>query len=196
MKTFYQLLVSALVVSTTNNFVWFAIVFWAYLGTRSVISTAFVGGIYLVATALSGFWFGSLVDHHKKKLVMLGSNIATLILFTLGFLIYTITPQEAFTSVTSPILWAFIFLLMCGVVAGNIFGVAIPTLITVLVPENKRDKANGLFGTIMGISFAITSFASGIVLAYGGMFWVLIIAIMLTLLATIYLGFVSVPEKK
>ena len=50
-----------------NFTVWFAITFWVYLETRSVFATGMVAGIFLVATALSGIWFGSLVDHHRKK---------------------------------------------------------------------------------------------------------------------------------
>lgn len=196
MKSFYNLLGVGLIAATTNNFVWFALTFWVYLETKSVVSTGMVGGIYLVATALSGFWFGSIVDHHKKKNAMLFSSVASLILFIIGFLVYSINPPSAFTSVTNPILWVFALTLLCGVIAGNIYNIAIPTLVTVLVPEDRHDKANGLFGTVTGIAFALTSFASGIILAYGGMFWVLATAIAFTILAIIYLSFVSLPEKK
>ncbi len=196
MNTFYKLLGSGLIVATTNNFVWFALTFWIYLTTRSVVATAYIAGIYLVATSLSGFWFGSLVDHNKKKNVMLGSSIATLIFFTLSFILYSSTPASAFASVTNVTLWMFVLLLMCGVVAGNIFTIAIPTLVTVLVPEDKRDKANGMFGAVMGIGFAITSVASGLVLGFLGMFWVLVIAVVCTILAIVYLSLISIPEKK
>jgi len=195
-KTFYKLLGYALISSTTNNFVWFALTWFAYLQTKSVISTGIVGGVYLVATAFSGFWFGSLVDHHKKKNVMLGSSIVTFILFLLGFFLLNTTPKEAFTSVTSPSLWIFIIVLLGGAVAGNIIGIAIPTLVTHLVPEDRHDKANGLFGTIMGVSFAITSVASGLALAFGGMNFVLLAACIMTLLVIFYLLLLSIPEKQ
>lgn len=78
MRTFYKLLAYTLVGATTNNFVWFALTFFAYLQTHSVISTAFVGGFYLIATAASGFWFGALIDHYKKKYVMVSSSLASL----------------------------------------------------------------------------------------------------------------------
>ncbi|MBP9716450.1 MAG: MFS transporter [Candidatus Levybacteria bacterium] len=195
MKTFYKLLVVALIVTATNNFVWFALTFFAYLETKSVISTGFVGGIYLVATAISAFWFGSLVDHYKKKLVMLLSSFATLILFSIGFLISSLTPENLFTNVGSPILWIFALTLMAGVVSGNIYGIAIPTLVTVLVPEKIRDKANGLFGTVMGISFAITSVGSGFTLAFGGMTAVMAIAVILTITAIGLLMLIKIPEK-
>lgn len=195
MKTFHRLLIYALIATTTNNFIWFAITFWAYLTTKSVVSTGVVGGIYLTATALSGFWLGSLVDRNKKKNVMLGSSITTFILFTLALIFYYLSPQEAFTSVGSPNFWIFILLLLSGVIAGNILTIAIPTLVTVLVPQKIHDKANGLFGTVTGISFAITSAASGITLAQGGMLTVLIVAIIFTILAITYLLLITIPEK-
>src|SRR5687768_1783499 len=111
MQSFYRLLVTALIVSTTNNFVWFAITYWVYLETRSVVSTGLVGGIFLLATTMGGFWFGSLVDRFKKKNVMLGSSLATLTLFSLGLFIYLLTPEIAFSTVLSPILWLFVGIL-------------------------------------------------------------------------------------
>lgn len=196
MKIFYKLLGYAFIAGTTNNFIWFALTFWIYLETKSVISTAFVGGIYLVATASLGLWFGSLVDNYRKKSVMLGSSVTSLTLFSMALLIYNFTPKDAFTTISSPILWAFAFILMAGVVVGNIIAIAIPTLVTHLVEAENRDKANGMFGTVFGISFAATSLASGLILGFFGMFWVLIVAILFSLFAILYLSFIKIGEKK
>lgn len=196
MKLFYQLLLNGLLVAIKNNFVWFALTYWVYLTTHSVISTSLVGGMYLVAAAVSSFWFGSIVDHHRKKRVMLGSSVATLVLFSLGLLILTTTSPTAFVSISSPLLWIFAVLLLGGVIVGNLYSIAIPTLVTVLVPEDKRDKANGMVGTVMGIAFAITSVASGLVLGFGSMVWVLGIAIGLTVGVIIHLAFIPLVEKK
>lgn len=196
MKTFYKLLGSSLIVGVTNNFVWFALTYFVYLQTRSVISTGVVGGIYLVTTALSGFWLGSIVDHNRKKSVMIGSSFVTLTLFILGFIVLNLSNGNSFTNIGSPILWIFVLILLCGVTAGNVYNIAIPTLVTLLIPEKDRDKANGMFGTVMGISFALTSVASGFILAFGGMFWVLGVAIFLTSIALIYLLILDIAEKK
>ncbi len=196
MRIFYQLLGNALMVATKNNFVWFAMTYWAYLETRSVVSTSIVGGLFLVAMAISGFWFGSLVDHHKKKSVMLWSNVVTLVLFMMGFVLYANTPEAAFGSVSSPMFWVFVLILMMGVMAGSIINIAVPTLVSVLVPEKMRDRANGMFGTVMGISFAITSAASGLVLGRGGMYWVLVIAVIFTVISIIHLMTVPIMEKE
>jgi len=67
MKTFFSLLANTLLVSLINFTVWFAITFYVFLQTRSVFAAAMISGIYLVATALTGIWFGSLIDHHSKN---------------------------------------------------------------------------------------------------------------------------------
>ncbi|MBI5840868.1 MAG: hypothetical protein HZB19_12270 [Chloroflexi bacterium] len=40
MKTFYATLANSLAAFLTNNFVWFAVTFWVFLETRSVIATS------------------------------------------------------------------------------------------------------------------------------------------------------------
>lgn len=196
MKKFYWLLANSLIAGVTTNFVWFAVTFWLYLETKSVLATSYLAGLYLVATALSSIWFGSIVDHHKKKQAMMLSSILTLIFFIAGLIFYFITPQSAFTHVDSIPLWTLILLLMTGVVFGNIRNIALPTTVTILVPEDKRDRANGLSGSMMGISFSITSFASGLVLGYGSMGLALIIAVGCTALALLHLLTISIPEKE
>ena len=84
---------------------------------------------------------------------------------------------------------------MCGVIAGNIYQIALPTLVPILVEKDKRDKANGMFGTVMGVSFAITSIASGFVLAYGGILTVVTIALLLTAVSIIALSLITIKEK-
>ena len=69
-RAFVHLLVNTLLVSVINFTVWFAVTFWVFLETKSVLATGMVAGIFLVTTALSGIWFGSLVDHHRKRTVM------------------------------------------------------------------------------------------------------------------------------
>ena len=181
---------------TTNNFVFFAVTFWGYLTTRSVITTSFLGGIYLVLMAVSGFWFGSIVDHHKKKHALLGSSIGTLVLFTAGLALFRTAPEGAFASAASVRLWIFMGILTAGTMAGTIYNIAIPTLVAHIVPEDRRDRANGLFGTTVGVAFALTSVASGIALAFGGMTFVLATAAAATVIALVLLALVPIPERE
>jgi DHA3 family multidrug efflux protein-like MFS transporter len=195
MKIFYHVLVNTLVSSLTNFTVWFAIVFFVYLQTRSVFATAIISGIYLVITAVSGFWLGSLVDHHKKKPVMLSSSVVSLVIYIVGFFIYITVGPDAFKDPGSLTLWVFVPFLLLGVIAGNIRNIALSTLVTVLVPEDQRDKANGMVGTASGISFLITSVISGFLVGLAGMYYVLILAIVLTVSTIVHMMMLSIPEK-
>lgn len=196
MKNFYQLLINHFASVITTNLMWFALSLWVYVQTNSVLATSIMYGIYMVAIALTGMWFGSLVDHHKKKTMMIISNVITLATFVGGFLLYLFLPQEVFTSYKSFYLWLLVFLVFAGVIVSNIRSIALPTLTTFLVPEEHRDKANGLSGTVNGLSFLIASVISGFLLATSGMFWIMIISISLLSVAIIHLFFLPISENK
>jgi MFS transporter, DHA3 family, multidrug efflux protein len=194
-RAFVHLLVNTLLVSVINFTVWFAVTFWVFLETKSVLATGMVAGIFLVTTALSGIWFGSLVDHHRKKTTMQVSALVSLGFYTLAFTLYQLTPQQTFTSPASVLLWVFIVLSMFGVVVGNIRSIALMTLVTLLIPEDRRDRANGLVGTTLGVSFLVTSVISGLLVAAGGMFYVLLLGMAVLGLSVVHLAYVRVEER-
>jgi DHA3 family multidrug efflux protein-like MFS transporter len=195
-RTFYAVLVNSLTASLTNTIVWFAVTFWAYLETRSVFATSVMAGIYLTTVALSGFALGSLVDRYRKKKAMMISSICSLVLYLLAFLVYVSTPAGEFKDPSSIALWVFIILNLLGAIAGNIRGISLSTLVTILVPEEKRDRANGMVGTTNGISFLVASIFSGLIIGFLGVFWMLVFAIGLTVLAIIHLLTITIPEKE
>lgn len=125
---------------------------------------------------------------------MLGSSLVSVVIYALALLLLLATPEAGRSGVASPNLWAFIGLVMLGVIAGNIRAIALPTLVTVLVPEDRRDKANGLVGMVTGIGFLTTSVISGFLVARGGMTGTLVFAIGLTALAFGHLLFVRIEE--
>ncbi len=196
MKTFYQILGNTLISGITTFFIWSSVVYWAYLETGSVLATSILSGIYLVLVAVSGFWFGSIVDHNTKRASMFISSIGTLVLFSLALVVYTLAPENAFESIKSVHLWSVAVILLLGVIAGNIRNIALPTIVTLLVPESDRARANGMTGTVMGASFMVSSAAAGFGLGFFGMKWVLVSGIVLTLVSIIHLLFVRIPEEK
>lgn len=196
MKIFYHILSNTLLISVTNFFVWFALIFWMYLETQSVLVTSISGGVFMVAMSLSSFWFGSIVDHHKKKWVMLISTSGTLLFFAGAFLFYLLVPPDKLFILTEPFLWILATLILCGVLLSNLRGIALPTTVTILVPEKDRARANGMVGMVMGLSSMGAGFTSGFVLAYAGMFWVLLAGVVLTVLALIHLSWIKIPEPE
>ncbi len=195
MKTFYAVLVNSLVASVTNNLVWFAVTFWVYLETQSVIATAVMAGVYTATTAITGFFLGSLVDRYPKRAVMLVSSFASLGLYAAAAAIYVATSPAEFKQAASPVLWAFVVLALFGAMAGNLRSIALSTLVTLLVPEPQRDKANGLVGTANGVGFLLASVFSGLIIGFLGVLPLLVIALGLTVVALLHLWTITLPAR-
>jgi DHA3 family multidrug efflux protein-like MFS transporter len=196
MRPFHQILCNNLLATITNFTVWFGITFWVFLETGSVFATGMIAGLYLVLTAGLGFWLGSIVDHHRKKVAMLGSSGASFTFFALALTLLHLAPDAAFRDPYDLTLWAFAALVMFGVIAGNLRSIALPTLVTILVPEDERDKANGLVGMVTGVGFLMTSVISGFLVAHGGMTTVLTLALVATAVAIVHLGVLHIAEDR
>lgn len=70
MTVFRRLLLNTLVSGVTSSFLWFALTFWVYLETRSVVATGVIGGAFSILSALLGLFAvrTPLVDcdaHHR-----------------------------------------------------------------------------------------------------------------------------------
>ncbi len=191
---FLHILGNNLVANITNFTVWFALTFWVFLETRSVFATGMIAGVYLVFTAGFAIWFGSLVDHHGKKAIMMISSLASLVLYAAALVLLVLTPKGTMSKVAELGLWLFIVPVMLGVIAGNIRNIALPTLVTALIPAEGRDKANGLVGMVTGIGFLVTSAISGFLVAQGGMLLTLAVALALTLTTMVHLAAIRLDE--
>lgn len=194
-KLFYAILINSMTASTLNTVVWFAVTFWVYLQARSVIANSLLAGIFIVIVALSGFFLGSLVDRYRKKTAMQLSSIGSLICYVLALALYLATPSAEFAEVSSPRLWLFVVLILAGAIAGNLRGIALSTLITMLVAEDQRDRANGLVRSVNGAAFIVASMLSGFAIAFLGMAGMLIVAIVLTGAVLIHLQTLAFPEE-
>jgi len=195
MKKFLQILVNTLIANVTTSFLWFALTFWAYLETNSVLATAIVGGVYMLLVSISSLFFGTLVDQHRKKNIMLFSGAFTFVTYAIAGIIFFISPYEQIANLMSPTFWAFAGIILAGSVVENMRNIALSTTVTILVPKEKHANANGLVGTVAGIGFLVTSVFSGLAIGFLGMGWTLAIAITFTLIALIHLYFfVDIPE--
>lgn len=194
MRSFHQVLVNTLVANVTTSYLWFALTFWAYLETRSVMATAIIGGSYMLLVALLGVVFGAIVDHMKKKAVMVLSSVITLSTYLLAGALYLAFDESVLIDWGGPWFWIFAAVILVGGVVENLRNIALSTTVTLLVPADRRDRANGLVGTVQGIAFLVTSVFSGLSVGLLGMGWTVAIATVATALALLHLLFVSIPE--
>ncbi|WP_327150936.1 MFS transporter [Nocardia sp. NBC_01329] len=194
-RTFAQLLVNVLLVSFINYTVWFGITFFVYLQTRSVFATGMIAGIFLIAMAGTGVWFGSIVDHHRKKSVMQVSALVSLGIYAVALVYYVITPAEVWRDPANVGLWLFVVLAMTGVIAGSLRTIALPTVVTAMFDERVRDRANGLVGTTTGVSHLITSVASALLVGWNGMLGILILAVAVLTVALTHLRGLTLPDS-
>lgn len=195
MKHFYQVLLNTLIANVTTSFLWFALTFWVYLETESVLATGIIGGMYMLLVAVFSIIFGTIVDHNKKKNVMVFSSIFTLVCFAVAGLMYLSFPKAALVDWNGIIFWLFAGIILIGGVIENMRNIALSTVVTLLVPKEGRDKANGMVGTVQGVAFMVTSVFSGLSIGLLGMGWTLAIAIFFTAIAALHLFFVQIPEK-
>lgn len=126
---------------------------------------------------------------------MLLSSAISLVAFILAGLVFAAAPASGLRDLGHPAFWALIVLVLVGAIAGNLRAVALSTTVTLLVPEDGRDRANGLVGTANGVAFAVTSVFSGLAIGLLGMDWCLAIAIVLTALATAHLLTIRMDEE-
>ncbi|RIK13177.1 MAG: MFS transporter [Acidobacteria bacterium] len=195
-RTFGHLLVNTAVAGLTTSFLWFALTFWAYLETRSVLATGVIGGAYMLFISVSSILFGSFVDHHRKIVVMRVSTVTTLVLFVAAGLFYRSVPGADLTDLRQPWFWVLATLVLLGAIVEHMRSIALSTCVTILVPDHARDRANGLVGTTQGITFMATSVLSGLSIGFLGMGWTLALATGLVAAGLVHLLLVRMPQEQ
>lgn len=187
-RVFDYILLNSLVANITNFFVWFALTFWVFLETKSILATSLIAGTFAILNAVTGLFFGAIVDHNKKKIVMMLSSAASLLLYAVGYVIFIFAPLGAFTNPGSLYLWALIITLMFGSIIGNIRAISLTTLVSIMFTDEERPKVNGLVGTVQGITFMSTSILSGLSIAYLGMQYSIFAAVLVTMVVVAHLA--------
>ncbi|KAA9108515.1 MFS transporter [Microbacterium rhizomatis] len=195
MRMFAQVLINTMVANVTTSFLWFALTFWAYLETQSVLATGIIGGAYMLFVAVFSIFFGTIVDRHRKHQVMVLSSIVTLVSFVIAGILYLLFPESTLVDLGQPWFWLFGGIILFGSVVENMRNIALSTTVTLLVPVERHANANGLVGTVQGLAFIVTSVFSGLAIGLAGMGWTLVIAIGFTLLALAHLFVIRIPEE-
>jgi DHA3 family multidrug efflux protein-like MFS transporter len=196
MRTFLQVLVNTAIANVTTSFLWFALTFWVYLETRSVLATGIIGGAYMLLVAVFSILFGTIVDRHRKHHVMVFASVVTLASFAVAGALYLVFDEATLLDLGGPWFWLFSGIILFGSVVENMRNIALSTTVTLLVPEERHANANGLVGTVQGLAFIVTSVFSGLAIGLLGMGGTLIIALVLTALALTHLLFLRIPEAK
>lgn len=195
-RAFHHLVANSLLSNVAGTFLWFALTFWVYLETKSVVATGVIGGSFGLASAVLGPWFGTYVDHHRKHAAMMLATTVSTACFAVAALVYAFVDTGPLLDLGLPWFWLLAMATLAGSVAGMGRSVALSTCVTLLVPAARRDKANGLVGTITGVSFAITSVFSGLAIGLAGMGWSLIITLVVTTAALAHLSWIRFDEPE
>jgi len=196
MRTFAQVLANTAVANLTTNFLWFSLVFWVYLETRSILASGILSGGYMILLAASSMWFGSLVDRMRKIRVMRLSAWTSLLAFAIGAAIFFAVPQPTLLRLDGPWFWFFALVLLAGCVVELMRNLALATTVTLLVPDERHANANGLVGAVQGLAFIATSVFSGLSVGLLGMPATIVIALVLTALPVAHLHLLRIAEPE
>ncbi len=192
--TFRRILVNTLLANVTTGFLFFAITFWVYLETRSVLAASLLTGFFMLVGAASGTVLGAFVDRHLKKTSMVVSSVVTLAAFAAAGCLYVVVPTRVLTDWTGVWFWVFAGLVLAGGVVGQLRSLALSCTVTLLVPEDRRDRANGLVGTVNGLAHMVVSVFSGLSVGILGMDGTLAIAVLLTVVVVAHLLPIRIAE--
>lgn len=194
-RTFYGILLNTGLANITTSYLWFALTFWVYLGTRNVIATGVVGGAYMLLIALSSISFGTYVDRYRKLAVMRFAAAFTLAMFVLSGVMFLLTPADSLLDLTQPWFWTFMLIVLLGAVVENMRNIALAATVTILIDPDRRANANGLVGMVQGLMFIVTSVFSGVSVGLLGMGWTIVVAVALTALAFAHVLTLRMPEE-
>ena len=127
---------------------------------------------------------------------MVVAQTIALVLFAAACAVFVLSPRQALVTLWSAPLILFAVLLLIGCVTESARGIALSTVVTLLVPDAGRAQANGLVGIVGGLGFAVTSVFAGLAVGQLGIEWCLVIAMALTVLSLLHLWTVRIPEPE
>lgn len=195
-RTFVHVLVNTAVANVTTSFLWYALTFWIYAETRNVIASAVVAAMYMLFMALFSMFFGTVVDRFRKKDVMVWATLAALAVFALDTAFFLLIGADRIADLSRPWFWFFAVIMLAGSVVEQLRGIALSTTVTLLVPEERHANANGLVGSVQGVTMVVTSVFSGLSVGFLGMGWTLVIGVTALALTLVHLLPLHMPESR
>ena len=106
LATFRRLVANTLVSGVTSSFLWFALTFWVYLETRSVVATGVIGGAFSISSAVLGPFFGTYVDRHRKHAAMVLATAISAACFVAATAVFLAVDAERPAAAAQPVVLA------------------------------------------------------------------------------------------
>src|SRR5687768_5918988 len=125
--TFPRLLANTLVTGVSSTFLWFALTFWVFLETDSVIATGMIGGGFALASAMLAPVVGTYVDRHRKRTAMLATTAVAAVGFAAATTVFFTVDGDDLPRLDGPWFWMLIAATLVGSVAGQLRGIALST---------------------------------------------------------------------
>ena len=194
MKRFLHVLINIAVANTSTFFLWSALSFWLYLETHSVLILSILSGTFMTLVTLSGMFFGTIVDKHRKKEVIAVSSIVALIFLLLAGSVFLFFDRKEIADISSSAFWIFSLSILLSALVSNLRSIALSTTVSILVPKEDYARANGMVGMVQGVGMIANTVFSGLVIGRLGLEWAMYITIILSGLALLHLLFVPIPE--
>ena len=194
MRTFVHILVNTAVANLATSFLWFGLTFWIYAETSNVIASGAVGAAYMLFVSVCSMLFGTLVDRFDKKAVMVWATVFALGMFLIDLAFFAVAGADRLSDITQLWFWLFTAVMLAGAVVEQLRGIALSTTVTLLVPEERRANANGMVGTVQGLSMLVTSIFSGLSVGYLGMGWTMVIGTGILVPVLLHLASLTIRE--
>lgn len=194
MKRFLNVLINIAVANTSTFFLWSALSFWLYLETHSVLILSILSGTFMTLVTLSGMFFGTIVDKHRKKKVIAVSSVVALAFLLFAGSVFFFFDREEIADISSSAFWIFSLSILLSALVSNLRSIALSTTVSILVPKEDYARANGMVGMVQGVGMIANTVFSGLVIGRLGLEWAMYITLILSGLAVLHLLFVPIPE--
>jgi len=187
MRTFFIVWGGQLVSVLGSGLTRFGVAFWVFGETGSVTSLAMVIFAASVPAIIIGPFAGTFVDRFNRRLIMIGAD----------FLAGASTVALAVIWLTGNLeLWHIIGVSAVGAV-GEAFQVpAYLASVTLLVPKEQLNRANGLTNANQALGFVVTPVLAGLLIATIGLGGILMIDVATFVVAVVTLLVVRFPRPE